>query len=559
MNALTSPVDIRPDHLEIVCDILSAHLPTGFKVWVFGSRATWTTKDSSDLDLAVEGATRLGHKAMGGLEIAFEESDLPYAVDVVDLNAVGDSFRKIVESQRVALPLARDGTEWKAWVAGAKSGKGTVGFKAPLTLTSDRWREVTFGECAELIRDSVSPSDMGDTLYIGLEHIGESTLSLLGQGTAADVGSMKSQFQRGDILFGKLRPYFRKVVRAPADGLCSTDIWVVRARDGVDQGYLYYCMASQQFVDFATAGSEGTKMPRAVWDYVSRYRMLLPPLPEQRPTAHVLETLDDKIELNRHMNETLEEMARALFRSWFVDFDPVRAKMEGRWRSGESLPGLPADLYDLFPGRLVPSELGEIPEGWDVKPLDSIATFLNGLALQKYPANGGAALPVIKIAQLRAGHTRGADLASQDLPQEYRVYDGDMLFSWSGSLELDIWPGGNGALNQHLFKVSSEKYPKWLYYWWIGEHLPDFREIAADKATTMGHIQRHHLTEALTLVPGEALLTAMTRHMQPLLDLSLRLRLASRMLAEQRDALLPRLVNGEVRIPRLLEGSGTTN
>ena len=229
-------------------------------------------------------------------------------------------------------------------------------------------------------------------------------------------------------------------------------------------------------------------------------RFPLPPLPEQQAIAHILGTLDDKIELNRRMNETLEEMARALFKSWFVDFEPVRAKMEGRWCPGESLPGLPAGLYNLFPDRLVPSELGEVPEGWEVKELGSIATFLNGLALQKYPATDGLALPVIKIAQLRAGHTLGADSASNDIPPRYVAHDGDVLFSWSGSLELDIWAGGEGALNQHLFKVTSAEYPQWLYYRWVRDHLPGFREIAAGKTTTMGHIQRHHLNEALTVI-----------------------------------------------------------
>ena len=120
-------------------------------------------------------------------------------------------------------------------------------------------------------------------------------------------------------------------------------------------------------------------------EYVSlsdqrRMRITLPPVAEQRAIAHVLGTLDDKIELNRRMNETLEEMARALFKSWFVDFEPVRAKMEGRWRRGESLPGLPADLYDLFPDRLVPSELGEIPEGWEVKALGDCIDVERGLS-----------------------------------------------------------------------------------------------------------------------------------------------------------------------------------
>ena len=272
------------------------------------------------------------------------------------------------------------------------------------------------------------------------------------------------------------------------------------------------------------------------------FRLPLPALPEQRAIAHILGTLDDKIELNRRMNETLEAMSRALFKSWFVDFDPVRAKMESRD------PSLPKHLADLFPDRLVDSELGPIPEGWEVGSLDSIATFLNGLALQKYPVGSGSALPVIKIAQLRAGHTLGADLASSDLLPQYVVHDGDVLFSWSGSLELDTWTGGDGALNQHLFKVTSAEYPKWLYYHWVREHLPGFREIAAGKVTTMGHIQRHHLSEAATVIPNTVILEALNRHMQPLLERGLSLRVESRALAALRDALLPRLISGDLRV-----------
>ncbi len=120
------------------------------------------------------------------------------------------------------------------------------------------------------------------------------------------------------------------------------------------------------------------------------------PLPEQRAIAHILGTLDDKIELNRRMNETLEEMARALFKSWFVDFEPVRAKMDGRWRRGESLPGLPAEHYDLFPDRLAPSELGEIPEGWEVKELGAVVELnprepMKRGTIAPYIRNGGLA------------------------------------------------------------------------------------------------------------------------------------------------------------------------
>ena len=313
--------------------------------------------------------------------------------------------------------------------------------------------------------------------------------------------------------------------------------------------YLYYVLCSREYRNEVLASATGTTVKHTSPERIKRYRFPLPPLPEQRRIAHVLGALDDKIELNRRMAKTLDAMARALFRSWFVDFEPVRAKLDGRWRPGHSLPGLPADHYPLFPDTLAPSPLGHIPDGWQVRGLDSIAAFLNGLALQKYPPTDESALPVIKIAQLRAGHTLGADWASGDLPQQYKVHDGDVLFSWSGSLELVVWAGGEGALNQHLFKVTSETYPQWLYYHWVREHLPYFQDVAAGKATTMGHIQRHHLTEALTVVPHQETLSAMDELMQPLSNLSLSLRLESRALAAQRDALLPKLVSGEVLIP----------
>ena len=281
--------------------------------------------------------------------------------------------------------------------------------------------------------------------------------------------------------------------------------------------------------------------------------VLYPPLHEQRAIVHILSTLDDKIELNRRMNETLEAMARALFKSWFVDFDPVRAKAEGRD------PGLPAQIADLFPDRLVDSELGEIPEGWEVKPLDEIARFLNGLALQKYPPTGERSLPVIKIAQLRAGTTEGADRASADLEPAYIVQNGDILFSWSGSLECVLWAAGPGALNQHLFKVTSDLYAKWLCYLGVHHHLEDFRRIAAGKATTMGHIQRHHLSDAKLAVPSPALQRAMDGVFAPIVESTWIRTVESRTLAALRDTLVPKLISGELRVAdaeRILEQVG---
>jgi type I restriction enzyme S subunit len=271
---------------------------------------------------------------------------------------------------------------------------------------------------------------------------------------------------------------------------------------------------------------------------VPNFGLPIPPKDHQRAIAEVLGSLGDKINLNRRMNETLEAVARAVFKDWFIDFGPTRAKIEGR------APYLSQDVWSLFPDRLD----GDKPEGWKKTALDQIADFLNGLALQKYPPNGAVFLPVIKIAELRAGVAGEGDRASVDIPVEYVVNDGDVLFSWSGSLLHRIWAGGRGALNQHLFKVTSSEFPKWFFYFWLEQHMEEFRSIAASKATTMGHIQRHHLSEATTFVPDACLMAAADKVLTPLLDRFFCNAVECRTLAAIRDLLLPKLMSGDIRI-----------
>ena len=158
-------------------------------------------------------------------------------------------------------------------------------------------------------------------------------------------------------------------------------------------------------------------------------------------------------------------------------------------------------------------------------------------------------LPVIKIRELRQGYAdESSEQASPNIKTSCIIDDGDMVFSWSGSLMIDLWCGGKGALNQHLFKVTSEKYPKWFYYFWTYYHLNNFQNIAAGKATTMGHIQRHHLASAMTVVPLDSVLEMADKLIRPMMDLIIKNRAQSRMLACVRDALLPRLLSGEVRV-----------
>jgi len=257
---------------------------------------------------------------------------------------------------------------------------------------------------------------------------------------------------------------------------------------------------------------------------------LLLPIPNdydfQRFAGDSYFRLCEKIELNRKMNRTLEAMAQAIFKSWFVDFEPFRD------------------------GGMVDSELGPIPKGWEVMALDEVAEFLNGAACQKYPATADEdSLPVIKIRELSQGVTQQTDRAAAAIPAKWIVEDGDVLFSWSGSLMVKIWTGGKGALNQHLFKVTSKQFPKWFYYLWTKYHLERFQGIAADKATTMGHIKRKNLSDAKVAVPPSEIIKGLGNTLSPLIQHKQTNDIQSRTLAELRDALLPKLISGEVRVP----------
>ncbi|TSE29530.1 restriction endonuclease subunit S [Tepidimonas taiwanensis] len=531
-------IDIRPDHWEIVKSILQKHVPQ-YEVWAFGSRAKWTAKEYSDLDLAIITDEPLSLDVSARLSDAFSESDLPWRVDVVDWAATSESFKKDVERDKVV-------------VQEGKKGWGVVG----------EWSRTTVGEVASRVTKGTTPTTLGGrfvesgVVFVKVEAITDDgrfqpeKFAFIDQETHRLLE--RSRLQGDDVLF-TIAGTIGRVAKVDAHILPANTnqaVAIIRPnRSLVEPNFLFYALRDRDRVRDAQTRIVQSVQANFSLSELASIDLPLPPIREQRAIAHILGTLDDKIELNRKQNETLEAMASALFKAWFVDFEPVRAKMEGRWQRGQSLPGLPAHLYDLFPDRFVESELGEIPEGWEMRSLDSIANYLNGLALQKFPPeNDDEFLPVIKIAQLRAGNTKGADRASARIKPEYVVVDGDILFSWSGSLEVEVWNGGRGALNQHLFKVTSNKVPKWFYFFATRHHLPRFRAIAADKATTMGHIQRKHLNEARIAVAPPESLKVFDGVLAPLFDQIVSNAQESRTLAQLRDTLLPKLISGELRV-----------
>lgn len=309
--------------------------------------------------------------------------------------------------------------------------------------------------------------------------------------------------------------------------LLAQRVACVRHNELAEQDYLYYNIFSKKFIDYVNSIHTGSAIPHISQKQIEDYKILLPDLETQRRIASILSSLDRKIELNNKINADLEEMAQAVFKNWFVDFEPFKD------------------------GKFVDSELGMIPEGWKVERLTEIASYMNGLAMQKFPPeNNEDSLPVLKIKELGQGFCGpDSDRCSCNIKDECKIHNGDVIFSWSGTLLVDVWCGGDCGLNQHLFKVTSKDYPKWFYYYWTKLHLQEFIHIAKDKAVTMGHIKRGHLEEALVAIPDNDSMEKAHELFEPILSKMISLRLENSRLSLLRDTLLPRLMSGELEAP----------
>ena len=274
-------------------------------------------------------------------------------------------------------------------------------------------------------------------------------------------------------------------------------------------------------------GKTSTAVPIVNKSSFSNTEVVLPSLLTQQKIANILSSLDDKIEVNRRINEQLEELAGALFKSWFVDFEPFKD------------------------GEFVDSELGMIPKGCTTISLSKMADYLNGLAMQKFrPLQGEKGLPVLKIKELGQDSCNDtSELCSPSLVDEkYIVNDGDVIFSWSGTLLVKLWCGGICGLNQHLFKVTSKKYPKWFIYLWTKHHLDRFIRIAKDKAVTMGHIKRGELDTSYAIVLDDERMKELDGLMSPIIEQIINNNVECRNLTTLRDTLLPKLMSGEIDV-----------
>jgi type I restriction enzyme S subunit len=335
----------------------------------------------------------------------------------------------------------------------------------------------------------------------------------------------------------------------------STGFAVLRPRRHyIEPRYLYFCIFDKSFTEFLVKIEKGAAYPAVLPEDIADAIIKLPPLPEQRAIAHILGTLDDKIELNRRMSETLEQMARALFKAWFVDFEPVRAKMEGRWRRGQSLPGLPAHLYDLFPDRLVDSELGEIPEGWEVGRFGDVVEHLRD---QENPLSSPQTLyQHFSIPAFDEGQCPKAEYGGAIKSQKWRVPDGAVLLSkLNPEIErvwlVDVRPDQRAVCSTE-FLVLRARSPFTRSFVYCLARSPLFRQQIESMVTgTSKSHQRAQVDSILNLavvVPPSSIVAAFDRSADSLLARTIECRRESRTLTALRDALLPKLISGQLRV-----------
>ena len=324
--------------------------------------------------------------------------------------------------------------------------------------------------------------------------------------------------QIDDILIGKDGARFFEdiiIYRQREKPALLSSIAILRCdKSKILPDFLYYVLRTPSFrQDVKDNYGSGSAIPRIILKDFKRMMVSYPSLEKQQAIISVLTAIDSKIQANTEINDNLYAQAKAIFDNHFINIDAIPAA----WRKGNLL---------------------------------DIANYLNGLAMQKFrPQGNEIGLPVLKIKELRQGSCDdSSELCSLRIKPEYIIHDGDVIFSWSGSLLVDIWCGGTCGLNQHLFKVTSDIYDKWFYYLWTAHHLARFIAIAADKATTMGHIKREELAKAEVLIPCEEDYTSLTSIMQPIFELIISNRIEARKLAALRDELLPKLMSGEIDV-----------
>lgn len=377
-----------------------------------------------------------------------------------------------------------------------------------------KWKEYKLNEVTEPVKETYNPDGSSDFAYIGLEHIEQGTLRLNSIGVSSDVTSNKFKFQPNDILFGKLRPYFRKVVKPQFNGICSTDIWVFRAKKDFNQNFLYYFLASWEFVNTANGAETGTRMPRADWSFLKDTEWSFPPLPEQAAIAEILSSLDDKIDLLHRQNKTLEQLAETLFREWFVE---------------------------------------EAEESWEEIPIGSVLiTVLGGTPSTQKPEYWNGKIPWINSGEINEFRISKATAYITELGLKKSsaklMPAGTTVLAITGAtlgqvsiLEIEA------CANQSVIGIiPNETFPTEFIFLWINLKIKEI--ISRQTGGAQQHINKNDVNETLIVKPPKELMKSKMPIFSDYFNkISANIKQINS-LVQLRDSLLPKLMSGEVRV-----------
>lgn len=371
------------------------------------------------------------------------------------------------------------------------------------------WKEFNLQDVTEPIKDTFNPNGSDDYAYIGLEHIEQESLKLNSVGVSSDVTSNKFLFKPNDILFGKLRPYFRKVVKPQFEGICSTDIWVFRAKEGFDQNFLFYFIANRDFVNIANTGEGGTRMPRADWNFLKTTKWNFPPLPEQLQITSILSSLDDKIDLLHRQNKTLEQLAETLFRQWFVE------EAEESWEVGTI-----EDEFDFT--------MGQSPLGSSFNESKDGMVFYQGRTDFSF-----------RFPEPRVYTTTPNRLAKKfDTLVSVRAPVGDM------NMAIEECCLGRG-LAAFRYKYDNTFYS--YTYYKMRSLMGQIKQFE-DSGTVFGSIGKNDFGKLENLIPTQKLIHEFQNKAKSIDDKIYSNTTQIRTLTQLRDTLLPKLMSGEVRV-----------
>ncbi len=428
--------------------------------------------------------------------------------------------------------------------------------KRVMDLSIKEWEMKSIGDCCKLVKKQFKPSKENIKKYVGLEHIEQQSLRLVDIGSSEDITSNKFEFKEGQILFGRLRPYFRKVYRPKFEGICSTDIWVIDTNEGNDQSFFFYFFANDRIITEATNSSDGTRMPRAKWDYLEKLRFPVPSFQEQKSIAKIFSDLDSKIELNNHMNKTLDKISKTIFEHWFIDFE---------FPDEENKP------YSSNDGEMVDSIIGKIPKDWHVKPFGDIANMVKGMS---YSSEEKTSIPSENIFVTLNNISEDGKfkpeyywIVSDRIQEKNLLSEGELVianihFGVGGSTTgrllgcpaLSIFPYNykktSGVFSTDLTKISPFRKEIKYYLYFV------LRETQQDTAsrfrtgTSILHLDHDDFIKNKMIVePPKSILDKFNSIFEPFFyKITLNYK-ENMVLTEIRDSLIPKLMSGKIRVP----------